>query len=435
MRLPSFLCAFGFLSLSLAAHAGDLRSELLDIPSLSDLPIAMEVIADKEVEGVKLTEFYFNGPPFGGQPTKIYAFYAQPAGKGPFPAVVQLHGSGLEVLKPDAALGYAAHGYACISIDWAGPDWRGEGKLREKPYSEFPSEGNRARKNPETQKWQAIPLEKDARTNGIRFIRRALQFLRDRPEVDPSKLCISGMSAGGQATLGVLGLEPDIKAAAVKYGSGFIKELNWGGAYGPLKAAMKDDPEGVAKWIATLDPKHGLKNIRAATLVLSGTDDVFYFLPAVLATWRVIPAAKSLLILPNDNHSQVGNEEIPRQWFDHVLTGSPVWPQVGKISAESTDEALRLSVEAGGDPTSAVFWFKRMPISNFWHGRAAKGEETTKWQSVDGKKDGGQWIASLPPLSAEEQIITYATVENAAGTKASSDTVELPAKPDWRLPE
>jgi len=149
----------------------------------------------------------------------------------------------------------------------------------------------------------------------------------------------------------------------------------------------------------------------------------------------VIPAAKSLLILPNDNHSQVGNEEIPRQWFDHVLTGSPVWPQVGKISAESTDEALRLSVEAGGDPTSAVFWFKRMPISNFWHGRAAKGEETTKWQSVDGKKDGGQWIASLPPLSAEEQIITYATVENAAGTKASSDTVELPAKPDWRLPE
>jgi hypothetical protein len=131
----------------------------------------------------------------------------------------------------------------------------------------------------------------------------------------------------------------------------------------------------------------------------------------------------------------VGNEEIPRQWFDHVLTGSPAWPQVGKISAQSTDGTLRLSVDAGSDPKSVVFWFKRMPLSNFRHDRAPKGEETTKWQSVDGKKDGGHWIASLPPLLPEEQIIAYATVEDAAGTKASSDTVELPAKSGWRLPE
>jgi cephalosporin-C deacetylase-like acetyl esterase len=435
MRARSLLCALGVVALPFAAHSENLRSELLDIPSLSDLPIAMDVIAEKESNGVKLTEFYFNGPVFGGQPTRIYAFYAQPAGQGPFPAVVQLHGSGLEVLKPDAALEYAAHGYACISIDWAGPDWRGEGKLRAKPYSEFPSEGNRARKNPETQKWQAIPLEKDARTNGIRFIRRALQFLRNRPEVDAGRLCISGMSAGAQATLGVLGLEPDIKAAAVKYGSGFIRELNWGGAYGPLKAAEKDDAGGVERWISILDPKHGLKNIRAATLVLTGTDDIFYFLPAVLATWRAIPATKSLLIFPNDNHSQVGNEVIPRQWFDHVLTGSPVWPQVGEISAQSSPESLLLKVPAGENSTGVVFWFKRMPLSEFQHGRAPKGEKTTPWESVSAQKDGAQWIASLPPLTPTEQIIAYATVEGAAGTKASSDTVELPAKPGWRLPK
>lgn len=424
-------CFLGLLLLLLPAQA----DPLLDIPSVSELPITMEVIAEKEVEGVKLTEFYFNGPPFAGAPTKIYAFYAHPLTEGVFPGVVQLHGSGLEVLKPDAAVEYARQGYACISIDWAGPDWRGEGKLRAKPYSEFVSDGNRARSDGEPKKWRAISPDRDARTNGIRFIRRALQFLRSRPEVDSGKLCISGMSAGAQATLGVLGLEPEVKAAAVKYGSAFIKELNWGGAYGPLKAASKDDPEGVARWIATLDPQFRLKNIKASTLMLTGTDDIFYFLPAVLATWRAIPAQKSLLILPNDSHSQVANEEIPRQWFSYVLNGSPVWPKLGSISGESSGPTLTLSIPVEGDTASVIFWYKRMPISEFLHGRAPKGQETTPWRSEAAQKKGDVWTVALPTLAEGEQIVAYATARNASGAEASSDTIELPARPSWRLPD
>lgn len=430
-RSLRFFC-FLLFALLLASPASG-ADDLFQIPSVEELPLKMEILSQKEEDGVRVTEFYLNGPPFGEEETRIYAFYARPIDGGPYPGVVQLHGSGLEVLKPDAAIEYAANQYGCISIDWAGPDWKGDGDLREKPCSEFPSSGNRAKKNPETGKWMIIPPERDARTNGIRFIRRALQFLRTQPEIDGSKLCVSGMSAGAQATLGVLGLEPEIRAAAVKYGSGFIKELNAGGAYGPIIAAGRDEPEAAENWIATLDPKHRLGDIKAETLFLSGTDDIFYFMPAVLATWRAIPSPKNLLMLPNDNHSQVGNEVIPRQWFSQVLNGEPKWPVLQAPEAGLEGEELVLRVAVQGDVGSVVFWYKQMPQKGFRHGRGGKDEATVPWKSLAAENENGLWVGKLPAPGENDQLIAYATAETADDVRASSDTVEFPTYPGWRL--
>jgi dienelactone hydrolase len=421
-------------SLRLHADLATVREELFAIPSLEELPIETEILSEKEMDGVYLMEFYLSGPPFDGKPTRIHAFYARPTTPGPFAAVVQVHGSGLKVLSPDAAIQYAANGYACISLDWAGPDWGGDGSLRDRPYSEFSSLGNRAIRNPETKKWKIIPPEQDARTNGVRFIRRALQFLRSRPEIDSSKLCISGTSAGAQATLGVLGVEPEVRAAAVKYGGGFIKELNWGGTYGPVTAASRDEPAEADRWIAILDPKHSLGNIQTKTLILSGTDDIFYFMPAVLATWRAIPAEKQLLILPNDNHSQVGNEDIPRQWFSQVLNGQPEWPILSHPTADPTDESLLLAVLVEGPVKTVDFWLKRMPTEKFRYNRAEKGGETVPWQSVPAEAVEGRWVGKLPALAPGEQIIAYALATTPGGVRASSDTIEIPEYPRWRLP-
>jgi len=430
MKRISF-CAAALLAASSLCQAQPAasREELLAIPDVSANPFDIQKVSEWEQDGVIVEELYINGAPFGGKPTKIYAFYARPKAPGKYPGVVQLHGSGLVMLKPDAAIEYAKLNYACLTLDWAGPDWKSEGKLREGPRSDFQSAGSGAVSapdgdgDPKHTHFQAVEPAESSITNGVLFVRRGFQFLRSRPEVDAGKLCLSGMSAGAHLSLLVLGVEQGIKAAAVKYGSGFIRELNWGGYYGPISLAKP--PEVVARWLAVLDPQYGFTNVKAATLILSGTDDIFFHMPAVLATWRAIPGLKALLMLPNDNHSQVGNEVIPRQWFDFVLNGSPAWPVLDAAKAEEKAGSLDLSVAVRGDSAKVAFWYKRMPAKTFNFKRGNTPAETVAWQSVSAGKAGGNWTASLPALVAGEQILAYAMAEDGSGTKASSDTVQV----------
>ncbi len=432
IALWTIACAATFPFSGSTVRAETEREQLFSIPTLEELPLQIETLSTREEDGVRLIQFYFNGPSFNGEPTRILAFYAVPIGAGPWPGVVQLHGSGLKTLKPDPAIGYAKSGYACISIDWAGPDYRGNGESRKEPHSKFKSRGNMALKDA-AGRWDAISPEEDARANGVRFIRRSLQFLRARPEVAADQLCISGMSAGAQATLVALAFEPDVKAAAVKYGGGFIRELNWGGVFGPITAANRDDPQDVNRWISIMDPKHGLADIRASTLMMSGTDDIFYWLPSVLATWRHIPARKSLFILPNDNHGHVNNEVVPRRWFDHILgRAGGAWPEPAKIATSTRGGQLQLAVTVAGEVESVSFWVKRMPLGKFRSGRAGKSAETVKWlEAPAGKGGNGEWTALVPAVADDEQLVAYGTAISPSGAKASSDTVELPEMDNW----
>lgn len=433
LRIPGRVATAAGLLLAMAlpcaAQPPADRAELLGIPGLAANPLVIERVSQQQQDGVIVEELYINGVPFGGKPTRIYAWYARPAAPGKVPGVVQLHGSGLVKLAPEAAIGYAKQGYACISLDWAGPDWKSEGILRAGPRSDFSSTGSSAVAvpdgdgDPKHSHFQAVEPAESSITNGVRFVRRAFQFLRARPEVDSNQLCLSGMSAGAHLSLLVLGVEPGIKAAAVKYGSGFIRELNWGGYYGPLSIARP--PEVVARWLAVLDPQHGLPNIKAATLILSGTDDIFFKMPAVLATWRAIPGTKALVMRPNDNHSQVGNEDIPRQWFDHVLKRSPEWPALQAPRAAARGDSLELRVAAHGAVSKLSFWYKRMPAASFNYTRGKTAAETVPWQAAAATQAGDQWTAALPALAAGEQILAYAMADGAAATQASSDTVEI----------
>ena len=418
------VCIFAMPSLVF----GNIRDELFTIPSVESLPLNVKRLSIVEKDNVIVEELFINGPVFNNQPSRIYAYYARPKSAGTYPGVVQLHGSGLDKLNPDLAIAYAKANYVCISIDWAGPDWKGEGKTRETVHSDYSSLASQAIVHPDPSgdphrlHYEAVDPAQSSITNGVRFARRAFQFLRSRPEVDSTKLCLSGMSAGAHLALLVLGTEPDIQAAAVKYGSGFIKELNFGGYYGPMSLCS---PERADAWLSVLDPKHGLARVKAATLMLSGTDDIFFFMPAVLATWRELPGSKALLMLPNDSHTQVGNEDVARQWFSHVLTGKPEWPILDAAKAVEKAGAIDLSVVVRGDIAKVAFWYKRMPAKTFNFKRGNTPAETVVWQSVPAEKAGDNWTASLPPLVAGEQILAYAMAEDVAGTKASSDTVQV----------
>lgn len=220
------------LALCGVCHAGD---DFFSVPDFKALPPDVQVVSEKTEEGVRVTEMFFAGAPFNGQPTRIYGFYCRPEKDGKYPGVLEIHGNGLKTLGPGAGIEYAKNGFCCFVMDWAGKMGEYYRKVpRRPPYSEFEAAGKMLRFLTEEEKKQTHPVKTglrlidpaaDSIRNGVLFARRAAMLLKSRPEVDPDKLCVSGMSAGGHLTLLILGVEPSFKVAAVKYGNAFIRDL------------------------------------------------------------------------------------------------------------------------------------------------------------------------------------------------------------------
>jgi dienelactone hydrolase len=430
MRKPTIqLLLSGFLGLGWCCHA---EQKLFAVPDFQELPPNFKVLSEKTADGVRVTEFYMSGAPFNGAPTRLYAFYACPEKPGPYPGVVQLHGAGLGVLKPEAAIFYAKNGFACISIDWCGPE-KERHVPRKPPYSEFAAAGNLASPllNPPTgavannQPWKIVLPEHSGITNGVKFVRRALMFLRSRPEVDSGKLCLSGMSAGAHVSLLVIGQEPELRAAAVKYGCAFIRDLPgfFGGYFGPVAMTAKEDQDA---WLAVLDPKHYITGYRASVLLLSGTDDIFFWMPVVLYTYRAIPTSKRLLMLPNDNHTQVENEVLPLRYFNAILGTAAAFPAITVRPARPEGDNVRLTmnITAPSTLTTVAYVFKTMPANAFGF---AGG-----WTVKPATKNAAAWELMVPAPKPGEQMVAYGIVEDETGAKTTSDTVEFPEYPAWR---
>lgn len=436
-RVIAATLLLGMTGVAAAAQEPPDRRALFDVPDLEALPAAVEVVSEKTEDGVKVTGMYLAGAPFNGKPTRVFGYYCRPEKEGKYPAVIEIHGAGFggSAVTPAAGIAYAKQGFACFVMDWAGAT----DKRREMgwPHSEFSTTGNLAAALPGQEKkpWPHIfkiaePGENGI-VNGVRMARRVGMFLRSRPEVDPDQLCVSGMSAGAHLTLLLIGVDPTVRAAAVKYGCGFIDDLYFGGYFGPLTLAPKEEQE---RWLAVLDPKHGLRDYRAGTLMLSGTDDRFFWMPVVLQTWRAMPGEKSLIMRPNDDHSLVNNVDIPAAWFRSVLGIDAAWPTIDPLAASVSDGKATLRVKADSKPgiERVDMIFKRLPAGVFKWGRDQDPAKTAQWEVRPAVLEGDTWTLAVAAPGENEQLVAYATAYDKLGREVSSDTVELPDYPAWR---
>ena len=417
MKISSICVGIVSLVMYSSAEAAPDLEQFFAIPSVRELPLKAEILSETVRDGVKTTELYLNGAPFNGKPTKIYAWYSAPSGSGKFPGVVQLHGSGLNKLSSEPSVFYAKHGFACISIDWAPPS-----EKRKNRQSVFETEGRMTKFGPG---FQPLQVEKDYLRNGVMFSRRALDFLRSRPEIDPAKLMVSGVSAGAWHALLLTGLEPELKAVAVKYGA--ISGIDFSyftGVFGPLKMVRQKGYQEM--WLSYFDAANLIPKYKASVLLLSGTDDIFYAMPVVLETFRRIPSPKKLLLRPNDNHQLVGNESIPLSYFQSVLKQTSEWPEVSiKDCREEGDKLLFSILPASREAVKRIsIVYKTGPRGLF--------EWRKNWKRVDAVPEGKEWVAKLKKPMRDTQTVAYAYLEDTAGRFTSSDTVEIPSFPKWR---
>jgi cephalosporin-C deacetylase len=142
-------------------------------------------------ESVESCKVDFAGPDGG----RVYGWLAKPEGKGPFPAMLVLPGGGY-IARP-RPLEHARHGYVALDIQVHGQDV----DLKEYPH---PSE-----KNSST---NFAPVSEYFYNVHLRCL-QAVNYLRSRPDVDPSRIVVVGGSHGGRLTVVVAGLDPRISAA------------------------------------------------------------------------------------------------------------------------------------------------------------------------------------------------------------------------------
>jgi poly(3-hydroxybutyrate) depolymerase len=140
----------------------------------------------------------------------VHAEYFQPAGEGPFPACVVLHILGGDFALAEALAQHLARNK--IAALFVKMPYYGERRV--------PSSGRRM-----------ISVDPDETAQGmtqaVLDIRRATAWLATRPEVDPQRLGITGISLGGITSALAAAAEPRLQSVAVVLGGGNFSNMLW----------------------------------------------------------------------------------------------------------------------------------------------------------------------------------------------------------------
>ncbi len=178
---------------------------------------------------------------------KVEIFVSLPAGEGPFPAILYVHGhqenriGGRDMVDSGALERMAQRGYVAASVSQ--PGYGG-------------SDGPPDYSGPATQ--QAI--------------RAALAHLRDLPKVDRERMALYGVSRGAIASAIVAAEEPELKALILLGGV-----YDYPSALAKIPPSIKQNIEKEAgtssEALAARSSLGKSRSIRAATLILHGRHD------------------------------------------------------------------------------------------------------------------------------------------------------------------
>lgn len=220
----------------------------------------------------------------GAEGQSVPGIFMTSAKPGPKPAVLLLHGLGgkKEDMKP-AAVVLASRGFSVLSIDAAGHGSRP--MIDGKPVSQLDIEGMH-----------------HLAGETVVDLRRAVDWLQTRPEVDKEKIGYLGVSMGGILGGVFVGEEPRIKAAVLWAAGG-----NWGTLIAttthPFAAAFRKngtvDPAKVEAVMSDVDPLTTIGKFAPRPLLfLNGDHDTVVPSACSEALYAAAANPKERILLP-----------------------------------------------------------------------------------------------------------------------------------------
>jgi cephalosporin-C deacetylase-like acetyl esterase len=363
-------------------------------------------VREKGAEGevaVRLSSLYYEGEPWLGKPTRVFAYYARPAvpsGKK-LPAIVLVHGGGGTAFPQWARL-WAARGYAALAMDLSGC-----GPERKRLEDGGPDQGD---------EWKFRRL-KDGVENAwsyhaVAAVIRGVSFLRTLPEVDRERIGITGISWGGYLTCIAMSLDDRLKAAIPVYGCGFLHENSaW-------VSVLSQLPEAERKtWIENFDPSRYLPRCKIPVLWVNGTNDFAYPLDSYQKSYRAMKGPRTLCVtvkMPHGHEAGWAPQEV--HLFTNSILGKDDFAQgLARVGLPVIRENKAYAPYASDSAMQKAQIHWTTDLEKPWAER--------EWQSATGDVLGLDAVSA--PLPEKRPVVFFLTLTDLRGAVTSSEHATL----------
>ncbi len=287
-----------------------------------------------KAEGVR--GLFYEGLPWKGKPTRVFAWYGVPENHRPgqkLPAMVLAHGGGGTAFD-EWVRQWTRRGYAAIAMDL-------EGTL---PQGQYPNRPRHDWSGP-ARSGAFADLDEPARDqwfyHAVADIILAHSLLRSFPEVDADRMGLTGISWGGILTCAVAGIDHRFRLAVPVYGCGFLSDA-------PVfqNAWTARGPGSADRWMALWDPARYLPGAQMPMLWINGTNDLHFPLNIHRRSWALPSPPGRLCIRVGMKHGHPPGwepEEIDA-FADSILLGGDPLPLVRTWG--SSDGRCRVTFES-----------------------------------------------------------------------------------------
>lgn len=283
------------------AYASDHAAIPWDVKTLFAAP---KVYEDPQRSDGGVKAIFYEGLPWQGNPTRVFAYYALPKIEGgeKAPAMVLVHGGGGSAFIPWVQL-WVKRGYAAIAMDTCGCVSSGG-------YSNHPRHENGGPAG-----WGDFdrvnwPVADQWTYHAVADVILAHSLIRSFPEVDAEKTGITGISWGGYLTCIAAGVDQRFKFAAPVYGCGFLGENSaW------LNDFQRLGQDRARQWLQLWDPSRYLPSAGMPMLWIDGTNDFAYPLDSLQKSYRLPAGARTLCMRVRMPHGHGGPGENPEEIY------------------------------------------------------------------------------------------------------------------------
>lgn len=348
-----------------------------------------------------LQPVYYQGNARNNRPTRIFAWYARPAGDEPVPGMVLVHGGGGKAFA-DWATHWARRGYAALAMDLAGhgpdgplpdggPDQSDEGK-----FGAFDDQST-------GRMWT---------THAIAAVIRGHSLLAAQPGVDPDRIGITGISWGGYLTCIAAGVDNRFRVAVPVYGCGFLHENSvWREPrFERMDAAQRE------RWVHWFDPSRYLPGVRCPILFLNGTNDFAYPLDSYRKSYDLVPKNRTVAVIPRLPHGHIWTFREVDLFVDSVLKGGAPLPRLGDLQTAGQEVSTTVNLAPDQLKEAALHY---TTDGGAWQQR--------EWKSLPARiEQSGDQTVVRGTLPEGARIVYYLAVSDTRDATVSTRHAERP---------
>lgn len=294
-----------------------------NFPELSAVPETFPAEGKDLPRDGEIRPVFYAGEPYRGKPTRIFAWIGVPA-HGPgekLPGMVLVHGGGGTAYREWVKL-WVARGYAAIAMDTCGAFLHSaSAENADRHHNEWSGPtgwgGFAAVDDPVTDQWMY---------HAVAAVIRGHSLLRSLPDVDSTRIGLTGISWGGIIAEVAAGVDARFRFAAPVYGCGFLGENSFW-----LTSDMQNMGRVQAtRWLTLWDPSQYIGRASMPMLFCNGTNDKHFRPDSWQKTYRTKPGPRtlSLKIRMRHGHPPAGDPAEITVYADSMLRGGAPLPRV-----------------------------------------------------------------------------------------------------------